>query len=157
MRLRPPLFGRRRITALKHRSFLPMAEATQGTFRAKGGYRSSWRITPITERLPPNYNGGSYVSMDACGCDRDTDLRIIFSSAGRPKRSRDRGSRRRGWWSGHRRSSRGRCWRSWRRGYRQLDEQPSPLPSLVLQSSPLQSLLNSRLARTAPNLAPVIP
>jgi hypothetical protein len=37
---------------------------------------------PVIAAIPPNPDGGLYVSMDACGGNRDTDLRLFFSGDG---------------------------------------------------------------------------
>src|ERR1700722_18546928 len=81
--------------------------------------------------------------MDACGRDRDTDLRLFFSSAGGPSGSRNRRSRGRGRRSGHWRARGRRRGRSWWRGDWQLDDKSSPLlPPRLLSPPLLPSLLS---------------
>ena len=54
----------------------------------KGTFRRLKRFINATTGRADNignsakFRGGFYVSMDACGRDRDTDLRVVFSSAG---------------------------------------------------------------------------
>jgi hypothetical protein len=89
-------------------------------------------------RSSVEFDGGSYVSMDAWRRSCDTDLRFFLSSASRSKRSGDwwgcgRGWRRCGWRSGRRGGWRARRRCDWKRRKR-----TSLLsPSLRLLSPPL--------------------
>jgi hypothetical protein len=89
-------------------------------------------------RSSVEFDGGSYVSMDAWRRSCDTDLRFFLSGASRSKRSGDwwgcgRGWRRCGWRSGWRGGWRGRRRCDWKRR-----ERTSLLsPSLRLLSPPL--------------------